>query len=107
MLVPMGQVAGQSILRGVVALLPALIARALEQTLDRYDRVVLTKDIHTREDQRLLTVVGALESVRIGSVETGDCPHTAIRQDPSINLEAISCRRSTRPTCAASTACPR
>ena len=56
---------------------------------DRYDIVVITNDIYTKEDQRLLTVAGALPADRILGVETGGCPHTAIREDASINLEAI------------------
>ena len=56
---------------------------------DTYDLVVVTNDIYTKEDQRLLTVAGALEAERIMGVETGGCPHTAIREDASINLEAI------------------
>jgi urease accessory protein len=56
---------------------------------DRYDLVVVTNDIYTKEDQRLLTVAGALEPERIMGVETGGCPHTAIREDASINLEAV------------------
>jgi urease accessory protein len=56
---------------------------------DRYDIVVITNDIYTKEDQRLLTVAGALDAQRIMGVETGGCPHTAIREDASINLEAV------------------
>lgn len=56
---------------------------------DRYDIVVITNDIYTKEDQRLLTIAGALAADRILGVETGGCPHTAIREDASINLEAI------------------
>ena len=56
---------------------------------DRYDLVVITNDIYTKEDQRLLTVAGALPAERIMGVETGGCPHTAIREDASINLEAV------------------
>jgi urease accessory protein len=56
---------------------------------DRYDIVVITNDIYTKEDQRLLTIAGALTADRIMGVETGGCPHTAIREDASINLEAI------------------
>ena len=52
------------------------------------DRAI-TNDIYTKEDQRLLTVSGALPADRIMGVETGGCPHTAIREDCSINLEAI------------------
>ena len=56
---------------------------------DRWDLVVVTNDIYTKEDQRLLTVAGALEPERIMGVETGGCPHTAIREDASINLVAV------------------
>lgn len=55
----------------------------------KYDLVAITNDIYTKEDQRLLTVSGALPAERIMGVETGGCPHTAIREDASINLEAI------------------
>ena len=56
---------------------------------EKYDLVAITNDIYTKEDQRLLTVSGALDAERIMGVETGGCPHTAIREDCSINLEAI------------------
>jgi urease accessory protein len=56
---------------------------------DNYDLIAITNDIYTKEDQRLLTVSGALPAERIMGVETGGCPHTAIREDASINLEAI------------------
>ena len=56
---------------------------------ERYDLVVVTNDIYTKEDQRLLTVAGALDADRIMGVETGGCPHTAIREDASINLDAV------------------
>jgi urease accessory protein len=56
---------------------------------DTYDLVAITNDIYTKEDQRLLTISGALSAERIMGVETGGCPHTAIREDASINLEAI------------------
>lgn len=55
----------------------------------RWDLIAITNDIYTKEDQRLLTVSGALPAERIMGVETGGCPHTAIREDASINLEAI------------------
>ena len=55
----------------------------------RYELVAITNDIYTKEDQRLLTASGALPPERILGVETGGCPHTAIREDASINLEAI------------------
>ena len=56
---------------------------------EQYDLVAITNDIYTKEDQRLLTVSGALPADRIMGVETGGCPHTAIREDCSINLETI------------------
>jgi urease accessory protein len=56
---------------------------------DKWDLVAITNDIYTKEDQRILTESGALISERIMGVETGGCPHTAIREDASINLEAI------------------
>ena len=57
---------------------------------DRYDLVVITNDIYTREDQMILTRSGALPPERIDGVETGGCPHTAIREDASINLAAVA-----------------
>ena len=56
---------------------------------ERWDLIAITNDIYTKEDQRLLNVSGALPAERIMGVETGGCPHTAIREDASINLEAI------------------
>ncbi len=56
---------------------------------ERWDLIAIINDIYTKEDQRLLTVSGALPAERIMGVETGGCPHTAIREDASINLEAI------------------
>jgi urease accessory protein len=66
-----------------------LVEMLCKQMRDQYDLVVITNDIYTKEDQRLLTVAGALPAERIMGVETGGCPHTAIREDASINLEAI------------------
>ncbi|MCS6944144.1 MAG: urease accessory protein UreG [Sutterellaceae bacterium] len=62
---------------------------------DRYRLAVITNDIYTREDERLLVAAHALAPERIMGVETGGCPHTAIREDASINLEAIDrmCQR--------------
>jgi len=57
---------------------------------ERWDLIAITNDIYTKEDQRLLTVSGALEAERIMGVETGGCPHTAIREDASINLAAVA-----------------
>jgi urease accessory protein len=56
----------------------------------RYDLCAITNDIYTKEDARLLTVAGALPEERIMGVETGGCPHTAIREDASINLAAVA-----------------
>ena len=55
-----------------------------------YELIAITNDIYTKEDQRLLTVAGALAPERIIGVETGGCPHTAIREDASINLAALA-----------------
>jgi len=57
---------------------------------DRYDLAVVTNDIYTKEDERLLVVAEALAPERIMGVETGGCPHTAIREDASINLDAVA-----------------
>jgi urease accessory protein len=66
-----------------------LVEMLCKKMRNRYDLVVITNDIYTKEDQRLLTVAGALPAERIMGVETGGCPHTAIREDASINLAAI------------------
>ena len=66
-----------------------LVEKLCKAMRDRWDLVVVTNDIYTKEDQRLLTVAGALDAERIMGVETGGCPHTAIREDASINLEAV------------------
>ena len=54
-----------------------------------YDLAAITNDIYTKEDAEMLTRAGALDADRIMGVETGGCPHTAIREDASINLAAI------------------
>ena len=64
---------------------------------DRYDICAITNDIYTKEDARILTVAGALPEERIMGVETGGCPHTAIREDCSINLAAIEEMRGKFP----------
>ncbi|AZQ84555.1 urease accessory protein UreG [Colwellia sp. Arc7-635] len=56
---------------------------------DKYNMAVVTNDIYTREDAQFLTKHGALAADRIMGVETGGCPHTAIREDASMNLAAI------------------
>ena len=67
--------------------LTLLLCRALRE---KYDIAVVTNDIYTKEDAEFLTRAGALAPERIVGVETGGCPHTAIREDASINLEAVS-----------------
>ncbi|MBA2747249.1 MAG: urease accessory protein UreG [Tatlockia sp.] len=71
---------------GKTALVDAL-CKALRQ---QYDIAVVTNDIYTQEDAQYLVRSQALESDRIIGVETGGCPHTAIREDASINLVAIA-----------------
>lgn len=56
---------------------------------DRYEIAAVTNDIYTKEDAQFLTRSGALPPERIVGVETGGCPHTAIREDASINLAAV------------------
>ncbi len=75
------------------------LAEALCRRLrDRHELFVITNDIYTREDQRILTESGALPAERIEGVETGGCPHTAIREDASINLSAIADMRARFPS---------
>jgi urease accessory protein len=57
---------------------------------DRYDICAITNDIYTKEDALILMRAGALPEARIIGVETGGCPHTAIREDASINLAAVA-----------------
>src|SRR5215475_13142603 len=65
---------------------------------DRYQLSVVTNDIFTKEDMEFLVRSGALSSNRIIGVETGGCPHTAIREDASINFDAISEMQQRFPT---------
>jgi urease accessory protein len=67
----------------------ALVDRLCKYLRDRHDIAVITNDIYTREDAEFLTRSGALAPERIAGVETGGCPHTAIREDASINLAAV------------------
>ncbi len=67
----------------------ALIEQLCKAMRDHYSIAVVTNDIYTREDQRILTEAKALASERIVGVETGGCPHTAIREDASMNLAAV------------------
>jgi urease accessory protein len=76
----------------------ALVDALCKRLRDRYDIAVITNDIYTREDAEFLTRSGALAPERIRGVETGGCPHTAIREDASINLAAIDEMNLTFPT---------
>jgi urease accessory protein len=67
----------------------ALVDRLCKHLRDRVKVAVITNDIYTREDADFLTRAGSLTPDRIMGVETGGCPHTAIREDASINLVAV------------------
>jgi len=67
----------------------ALLERLCRELRGRYSIAVVTNDIYTREDAEFLTKAKALPSERIMGVETGGCPHTAIREDASMNLDAV------------------
>ena len=71
---------------GKTALLDALCKRLR----DRYELAVVTNDIYTKEDAQFLIRSQALDEARILGVETGGCPHTAIREDASVNLAAVA-----------------
>ena len=71
---------------GKTALMDAL-CRAFR---DRYDIAAITNDIYTKEDAEFLTRAGSLSADRILGIETGGCPHTAIREDASINLAGVA-----------------
>ena len=68
----------------------ALVEALCRRLRDRLQLAVVTNDIYTQEDAQFLTRSGALEPERIRGVETGGCPHTAIREDCSINRAAVS-----------------
>ena len=68
----------------------ALCEMLCKNMRDDYDMAVITNDIYTREDMEILLRADALPANRLMGVETGGCPHTAIREDASINLEAIA-----------------
>ncbi|UOK70584.1 urease accessory protein UreG [Ancylobacter polymorphus] len=78
---------------GKTALMEALCRTFRE----RYDLAAITNDIYTKEDAEILTRAGALPAERIMGVETGGCPHTAIREDASANLAAIAEMRARFP----------
>ena len=67
----------------------ALIERLTRQIAGQYSVAVITNDIYTQEDAEFLTQNSLLPPERIMGVETGGCPHTAIREDASMNLEAV------------------
>lgn len=68
----------------------ALLDRLCKMLRDDYNTAAITNDIYTREDAEFLTRSGALVPERILGVETGGCPHTAIREDASMNLAAVN-----------------
>src|SRR6202158_5944267 len=78
---------------GKTALMDALCKRLR----DRYDIAAITNDIYTREDAEFLIRAGSLSPERILGIETGGCPHTAIREDASINLAGVAELRRTFP----------
>jgi len=78
---------------GKTALTEALCLRLR----DRLDMAVITNDIYTKEDAEFLVRRGALPAARVIGVETGGCPHTAIREDASVNLEAVHALVKTFP----------
>jgi len=84
---------GEPVGSGKTALSDAICKRLR----DLYSIAVITNDIYTKEDAEFLTRSGAFEPERIMGVETGGCPHTAIREDASINLAAIADMRKTFP----------
>ncbi len=67
-----------------------LVDALCKRLRDSYQMAVVTNDIYTQEDAQYLTRSGALSEDRIVGVETGGCPHTAIREDASMNLQAVS-----------------
>ena len=67
----------------------ALLEKLCINLSKSYDVAAITNDIYTREDAEFLTRSGALPPDRIAGVETGGCPHTAIREDASMNLAAV------------------
>jgi len=75
----------------------ALVDTLCKRLRDRLQIAVVTNDIYTREDADFLLRSGALAQDRIVGVETGGCPHTAIREDASINLEAVAALNRTFP----------
>jgi urease accessory protein len=75
----------------------ALMDRLCKRLREDYEIAAITNDIYTKEDAEFLTRSGALAPERILGVETGGCPHTAIREDASINLAAVADLRARFP----------
>ena len=75
----------------------ALMDALCRELRDRYDIAAITNDIYTKEDAEFLTRAGSLPSERILGIETGGCPHTAIREDASINLAGVAQMRRRFP----------
>jgi urease accessory protein len=75
----------------------ALMEQLCKRLRDAYEVAAITNDIYTKEDERILVEAGALSPDRILGVETGGCPHTAIREDASINLAAVDEMRKRFP----------
>ena len=75
----------------------ALMEQLCKRLSGEFDIAAITNDIYTKEDARILVEAGALPAERILGVETGGCPHTAIREDASINLAAIDDMRRRFP----------
>ena len=75
----------------------ALVLALCKRLREHYDIAVVTNDIYTKEDAEFLTRAGALAPERIVGVETGGCPHTAIREDASMNLAAVADMRAKFP----------
>ena len=75
----------------------ALMDALCKKLRDRYEIAAITNDIYTKWDAEFLMRSGALAPERIAGVETGGCPHTAIREDASINLAAIADMRRNFP----------
>lgn len=75
----------------------ALVDRLSKKLFSRYNMAVVTNDIYTREDAEFLLRQGTLTAERVRGVETGACPHSAIREDASMNLQAIAELEDTLP----------
>ena len=75
----------------------ALLEQLCRKLHGRFNIAAITNDIYTKEDAKILTATGALPQERIMGVETGGCPHTAIREDASMNLAAIAQMESRFP----------